>query len=63
MPYLMDKHNVHESLIGGSIILKAKEHEFVVVVSIIRHKVVLGASMGFILTWLYLEYAFMNINV
>lgn len=48
----MGENCTYESLVGGTTIIEAKGH-IVVVVSIVRLKVVLGAYRGFIQIWLY----------
>lgn len=37
-PNLMEKHDVHESLIGGTNILEARGHGIKVVVALIQHE-------------------------
>lgn len=38
LPNLVGEHTIHESLVGGTNILKADEHDIVVVVIVFQHE-------------------------
>lgn len=42
----MGEYNIHEPLVGGSSVLKAKVCDIVLVVAMIKHKVCFGSVQG-----------------